>query len=124
MHIIRNTEDMAAVCNQPLDPELLSLLGAYAAALEEFGDLQATILTILAGDTLIDAEQAFGERLVAEGRFTFVVELITRHERWFDIVRIIADDGSGLVLIVEIAEGTDHELLAACEHALAEAADW
>lgn len=123
MHLLRDAEEIAAACRLPLDPELLSLLNRYAAVLEEFGDdLQVAILIVEAGDTLAKTEQAYGERLVADGCFAFVVELIARHGRWFDVVRITCDDGSGLVLFVEIAANTDVELLTACEQALAETA--
>lgn len=123
MHLIRDAGAMAAIRALPLDPELRSLLTPYAAALEEFGeDLQADILIVEAGDTLAETERAYGERLVAGGCFLFVVELIARHGRWYDVVRIICDDGSGLVLLVEIAANTDAELLLACERALADMA--
>jgi len=123
MHIIRSSSELTAVCDQPLDPELLSLLGGYAAALEEFGnDLEATIMIIAAGDTMAEAEQAYGETLVTEGQFAFVVEVASQHGQWIDVVRIIADDGSGLVLLIEQAAGADPELLQACQTALAEAA--
>lgn len=123
MHLIRTAEGMAAACRLPLDPELLSLLNRYADALVEFGDdLQADMLIVEAGDTLAETERVYGERLVADGCFAFVVELIARHGRWFDVVRITCDDGAGLVLLVEIAANTDPEWLTACERALAETA--
>lgn len=123
MHLLRDTEALAAVCRLPLAPELQSLLSRYADALAEFGDdLQADILIIDAGDTVTEAEQAYGGRLAAEGQFAFPVELIDRGEQWVSVVSIYADDGSGLVLLVEIAADTDAELLTACERALAETA--
>ena len=119
MHIIRTTSALQALCDQPLDPTLLELLGGYAAALEEFGDtMLATIAVVQAGDALVDIEEALACRLVAGGHFTFPVELITRHSSYFDIVWIQSDDGSGLVLLIEIATTTDSELLLACENAL------
>jgi hypothetical protein len=48
--------------------------------------------------------------------------VITRHGHWFDVVRILSDDGSGLVLLVQIGAETDTQLLTACERALAELA--
>jgi hypothetical protein len=121
MRLIRTLAEMADACSQPLDPELLEILGGYAAALEEFGDdLQADILIVQAGDTLVQAERTCGERLVVEGRFAFLAELIMRHDHWFDVVWIRSDSGDGLVLLIEIAAETDPQLLSACESALAE----
>jgi hypothetical protein len=97
-----------------------TLLGGYAAALKEFGDdLQADVIIIEAGDTLDRVESAYGRRLVADGRFTFLVELITEHARWFDVVFIFSDNGDGLVLLIEQDAATDAHFLAACRHALA-----
>lgn len=117
MHLIRTSAELASLCQPPLDPELRTLLGAYAAALEEFGeDLSADIVIVEAGDTLTAIERAFGWRLVAEGRFAFPIELITEHAAWYDIVWITSDDGSGVVLLIE--KGGDTDLIEACRSAL------
>jgi hypothetical protein len=122
MHWIRTADALAAAGAASEDPDLRTLLGGYAAAIEEFGDdLQADVIIIRAGDTLEQVESAYGRRLVADGRFTFLVELITEHARWFDVVFIFSDNGDGLVLLIEQAEKTDPQLLAACRHALATA---
>lgn len=122
MNIIRTSEAMARALDSPLDPELHELLGAYWASLEEFGEeLFAEVLIVEAGDTLERVEQAYGSRLVANGQFTFTVELIAQHDHWFDVVWIISDDGFGLVLLVEIDPATDARLIAACHNALTEA---
>jgi hypothetical protein len=121
MHLIRSTKALEVFCNCSPDAGVVSVLSRYASALEEFGDdLQATIIVVEADDTLEGVEQAYGERLVIDGRFAFTVELITRHDLWFEVVWITSDDGSGLVLIVEIAANADAELMTACERALAE----
>ena len=122
MLLIRTSGAIARALDSPLDPELHELLGAYWASLEEFGDeLLAEVLIVEAGDTLEQVEQAYGRRLVADGVFSFTVERITAHEHWYDVIWIISDDGSGLVLLIEIHPETDAALLAACRHALANA---
>lgn len=120
MHLIRRSEDIAsALEDHSIDPELRELLGAFWVSLEEFGDdLLADILIVVAGDTLEQIEHAYGTWLVADGHFTFTVEIITQHERWYDVVWIQSDDGSGLVLLIQIDPATDARLLAACRHAL------
>lgn len=116
MQIIHSSAELG---DQPPDPELAELLGAYAAALEDFGDdLAAIILIIQAGDTLAQAEQAYGARLVVDGRFTFTVETISEQRGWYDVTWIQSDDGSGLVLLIE--KDGDGQLMAACRAALAD----
>lgn len=122
MHLVRTPDELASLCKPSTDTDLQELLGGYVAALEEFeGRLQATMLVVYANDSLSSVEQACGDRLVADGAFTFPVEIITRHGTWFNVVWIMSDDGSGLVLMIEIADQTDTELLMACENALAAA---
>ena len=122
MHIVRTSAELEQLCQLPLDPELLILVGGYAAALEEFGDdLSATILIVEAGDTLEQAEQACGLRLVADSQFILPVELIEEHNGYISAVWITCDDGAGLVLIVAL--GGDAQLIAACRIALADSHD-
>lgn len=121
MHLIRTSAEMAALRQLSLDPELLSLIAPYAAALEEFGDdLAATILIIEQGDTLAKVERTHGKRLVANSQFDFAVEIAVEHDRYVEIVHIASDDGAGLVCFVDKAG--DPELLAACRAALANSA--
>jgi len=68
-----------------------------------------------------DHRRSIRIRLVNEGRLAFPVELITRHDHWYDIVWVKSDFGEGLVLLVQVTPMADHELLQACEHALAAA---
>lgn len=118
MFVIRNSAQMASLCQLALDPELLSLIGPYAAALEEFGDdLAAVVLVVEQGDTLADAEDAYGKRLVADSQFDFVVEVAVEHDRYVEIVHIASDDGSGLVMLID--KDSDPDLLTASRHALA-----
>jgi len=122
MHVIRNAEAMAAVRQLVLDADLLSLLNPYVAVLDEFGDDLIVIIAIIeTGDCLGEAERACGKRLVIDGRFAFELEAISREGAWFSAVGDISQDGSGLVLLVQVDAGTDAELIAACRSALLEA---
>lgn len=122
MQLIQSSEQMAAACQLRLDQELRSLLRRHAVTFEEFGeDMEIEVLAISKGDSLAEAERACGKRLVIDDHFVCTVELIARHTHWFEVVCITSDDGSGLVLLVEIANGTNKELMLACERALAEA---
>lgn len=123
MHVIRSSAEMTSLCQLQIDQELLSLVAPYAAALEEFGeDLAAVVLVVEQGDTLAQAERAYGRRLVADSQFEFAVELIVEHIKHIEIVHIASDDGAGLVLFVDKAG--DPELLAACHTALADSHSW
>ncbi len=121
MHLFRSLADLDVAHERLLDPELITLLDGYAIALAEFDEPLADLLVIEDTDTLVDAEQAYGIRLVNEGRLAFPVELITRHDHWYDIVWVKSDFGEGLVLLVQVTPAADAELLRACEHALAAA---
>ncbi|RYE62013.1 MAG: hypothetical protein EOO82_00575 [Oxalobacteraceae bacterium] len=122
MHRIQSCTALVAACNRTPDPELGGILDGYVAALEEFGDeFQAEIIILERGDALAAAEHALARRLVAEGRFTFPVEVITRGEAWLSIVWVYSDDGAGIVLLIDIAGCTDARLIAACDVALTEA---
>lgn len=122
MHLFRTLDDLDSAHDRLLDPELITLLDGYAVALSEFDEPLADLLVIEDSDTLAEAEQTCGLRLVTEGRLAFPVELITRHDHWFDIVWVQSDFGEGLVLLVQITPAADAVLLQACEHALAAAA--
>jgi hypothetical protein len=121
MHLFRTLDDLDAAHDRLLDPELITLLDGYAVALAEFDEPLADMLVIEDTDTLAEAEQAYGSRLVNEGRLEFPVELITRRDHWYDIVWVKSDFGEGLVLLVQVTPAADVELLQACEHALAAA---
>jgi hypothetical protein len=121
MHLFRSLADLDAAHDRLLDPELITLLDGYAVALAEFDEPLADLLVIEDTDTLVDAEQASGIRLVIDGRIAFPIELITRHDHWYDIVWVKSDYGEGLVLLVQITPAADAELLRACEQALAAA---
>jgi hypothetical protein len=122
MRWIRTAEALASAGAASKDSDLRTLVGGYAAAIEEFGDdLQADVIIIQAGDALEQDEDAYGRRLVADGRFTFLVELITEHAGWFDVFFIFSDNGDGLVLLIERDVMMDPQLMAACRHALATA---
>lgn len=122
MHYIQTAAGLTGLCRTTPDSELASVLERYAAILDEFGDdLHAAILVMHAGDDLAEAEHACARRLVAEGHFADPVELLTQHPHWAEAVWIDDDDGAGLVLLAEIAAGTNSELLSAITAALAEA---
>lgn len=105
------------------DPELQAILEPYTAAMAEFGEgLPVQILIVEAGDTLAQVEQACGQRLVADSRFTLPVEAVTEHARWIEALWITSDDGAGLVLLID--KGGDPSLLAACRAALADSTSW
>jgi hypothetical protein len=114
MILIRTAEAMTLAIETSPDPELRSLLTQHAERLEGYSfEEVAEFMIVQPGDTL-------DERLVAEGRFAFPVEIIAEHTNWFEVVWIMSDDGYGLVLLIEKA-ATDTHALAACRHALLDA---
>ena len=106
MRILRTLLDMEQALTQPLDPPLRDALEHHKATLEEFGeDLGLTILIAEAGDALSDLEEACGHTLVADGAFAFPVEAITDLPGWWEVIWIMSDDGSGLVLAFPLRSG-------------------
>jgi hypothetical protein len=123
MLLVRTAEAMALALESPLPDELKEILRGHVDRLAEYEDYTleelAEFLIVEAGDALSDVETAYGRRLVADGEFTFTVELITEQGGFYEVTWIIDDTGFGLVLFVEIHPDTDARLLAACQHALA-----
>jgi hypothetical protein len=124
VQMIRTAEDMARAIETAPDTQLKALLSALAERLAEYPDYAfedlAEIVIVQPGDTLQAIEEACKLRWVVDGKFVSPVELIAEHEGWFEVTWILSDDGFGLVLFLEKAEGIDPQLLAACRHALAE----
>lgn len=121
MYMIRTAEALSRLLHKPPDENVRHILERMKATFAEFGDEIVDILILEPSDRLTDVEQAYGQRLVAEGRFTFPVELIQQHTGWIEVVWVISDNGQGLVLLIQGDPSIDPELLSACRHALAEA---
>lgn len=121
MHMIRTAEALSRLLHKPPDENIRPILDRLNDTYAEFGDEIADILILQAGDMLTDVERDYGQRLVAEGRFTFPVELIQQHTGWIEVLWVISDDGQGLVLMIQDDPRIDPELQSACQHALAEA---
>jgi hypothetical protein len=122
MIVIRTAEDWACALAAPPDPDLKHLLQTHHERLAAYDgyDLQELVLIIIVepGDTLEALEDAFGERPVADSTFLIEPELIAQHHGWIEVVFILSDDGFGLVLFVSTAEGSDPNLVAACNQRL------
>lgn len=119
MIVIRTAEDMACVLATTPDTQMKELLTAHAERLADY-DLEdvAEFVIVQPGDTLDAIEEACQLRLVEGDTFLSPVELITEHALWYEVVWILSDDGFGLVLLVNKAEGTEPQVLAACRTAL------
>ena len=126
MLLIRTSEAMELALESPLPNDLKDLLRGHVEQLAEYEEYTmeelAEFLIVDAGDALSDVESAYGQQLVDGGEFTFTVEYITEHGGWYEVIWIISDDGFGLALFIEIHPETDPALLAACRHAIADAA--
>ena len=122
MIVIRTAEAFAHALDSPLDPELKHCLQDHWDRLAEWQDYELSELAIFvvvqAGDTLEQAQAIIGQTLVQDGSFSLLPELIDRRGGWFEATFILSDDGFGLVLLVEIADSTAPDLLAACNHHL------
>ena len=123
MIVIRTAEEMARALDSPFNPTLKQRLQGHWDRLSEWADYElselAVFLIVQPGDTLEQAETAFGQPLVRDSKFCFLPELIDQHGGWFEVTFILSDDGFGLILLVQIDPHADNELIAACHNAVA-----
>ena len=124
MQIIRTAEDFARLLATHADPDLRSLLKAQADRLTAYVDYDLSELAMFAivepGDDLNSIDSAIGWSLLDGDTFSRPVEIITQVRGWYEVTFILSDDGFGLVLYVPDIDGTNRQLLAACEQALSE----
>ena len=122
MIVIRTAEEMARALDSSLDPELKHCLQGHWDRLSEWQDYElselAIFLIVQAGDTLEQAEAAFGGPLVNDSNFVLRPEVIDRHGGWIEMTFILSDDGFGLVLIMAESPEADERLMAAGRNAL------
>lgn len=124
MIVIRTAEEMARALNSPLEPTLKDCLEVHWDRLSDWKDYElselAVFLIVQPGDTLEQAEAAFGQPLIRDSKFCFLSELIGQHGGWFEVTFILSDDGFGLILFVQVSPNTDLRLMAACFNAAAD----
>jgi len=119
MLVIRDSSEIY----QLADPEVRDLI---RRRMEEFApddDLVTTFLVVEPGDApgALDAELGFpvladradGPRF-GDPRFSPSFELVAEHGRWYELVFILSDDGSGAEVFVPKAHGVDPDLLRLC----------
>jgi len=124
---IQSGAAMAHALSLPINTDLKCLLRRRVDQLGEcegcdLGDL-ARFVIVQAGDDLDAVEQAMGfSPLVnvvdgcryGHSDFTPSWEWIEDHRGWFEAAYVLTDDGFGVVLMVEDAEGVEPALLALC----------
>ena len=124
MIVIRTAEEMARALDSPLEPTLKHRLHGHWERLSEWEDYElselAVFLIIQPGDTLEQAQAAFGQPLVRDSKFLFLPELAEQQSGWIEVTFILSDDGFGLILLVQADPGADNELIAACHNAVAD----
>lgn len=110
MRIIRTPADM-----EPAFPirERLDLLYLASILIIGPGDTEQDITQEIGFSPLVN--RVDGERFPSAD-FTPSWEYITHHQGWHELVYVTGDDGSGVILFIEDAEGTDSTLLALCRN--------
>lgn len=110
MRIIRTPADMEPAS---LIQERLDLL--YLAPILIIGpcDTEQDIINEIGFSPLVN--RVDGARFPSAD-FTPSWEYITHHPGWHELVYVTGDDGSGVILFIEDAEGVDPALLALCRH--------
>lgn len=121
MIVIRTAEEMARALDSPLEPTLKQRLQTHWDRLSEWEDYEISELAVFLiaqpGDTLEQAEAAFGQPLVRDSRFCLLPEIVEQHGGWMECTMILSDDGYGLILLVQVDSKTDSRLLVACNNA-------
>ena len=124
MIVIRTAEEMERALDSPLEPTLKQRLHGHWERLSEWEDYElselAVFLIIQPGDTLQQADAAFGQPLVRDSKFCFLPELAEQQGGWIEITFILSQDGFGLVLLVQIDPNADSRLMAACNDSIAD----
>ena len=124
MIVIRTAEEMARALHSALDPALLRRLQTHRDRLSEWSDYElgelAVFVIVQEGDTVEQAEAAYGQTLVRDETFTLLPELIERHGGIMEATFILSQDGFGLKLLVQVGPMADARLIAACRNASAQ----
>lgn len=123
MIVIRTAEEMVRALDSPLEPTLKQRLRDHWQRLSVWGDYElselAVFLIVQSGDTLEQAETAFGQPLVLDSRFCLLPELVEQHSGCIEVTFILSDDGFGLILLVQADHYADNDLIEACHNAMA-----
>lgn len=108
MRIIRTPADM-----EPASPirERLDLLYLAPILIIGPGDTEQDIIREIGFSPLLN--RVDGARFPSAD-FTPSWEYILHHEGWHELAYVTGDDGSGVILFIKDAEGTDPTLLALC----------
>jgi hypothetical protein len=104
MQIIRSLGDADAV-----DPELRQLISEVFARTDDCPEILGYVLLVEPGDTIANIDAILRFSILA-GRHEFIVE----HAGYFELVYVLGQDGSGLVVFVPKTEGPNPELLTMC----------
>lgn len=104
MQIIRSLADADAAA-----AELRQLLSDTFARVADCPEILGFVLVVEPGDIIASLDAQLGFPILA-GRHEFIVE----HAGCFELVYVLGQDGSGMVVFVPRTEGINPELLAMC----------
>jgi len=105
------------------DPEVRRLILERMEEFEPDDDLVTVFIVVEPGDGVdsLDAELGFpvladraGGARFGDPRFWPSFEMVAEHGRWYELVFILSDDGSGAEVFVPKAHGVDPDLLRLC----------
>ena len=114
MRIIHTWQELAVYLDSPVSSDIKALLQTRRDQLMEYGDLSefGCFVIIQPGDTITDIEKAVGWPILIDGTPTW--EWVQRHCSIWEMPFVLADDGTGYVLIVPDADGIDPTLRDLC----------
>lgn len=104
MQVLRDPADAAVIP----DPELRHLVTQVFANVSDCPEILGFILVVEPGDTLAMLDAQLGFSILANRQ-----EFILEHDRWFELVYVFGQDGSGIEVFVPKALDLP-ELLAVC----------
>ena len=122
MHVIRSDADLSDIHDSELSKLICQRISEAQTYVDHFSEL-AFYIVIGDGDQLAEADSLLGFSLL-ENRFSGVVfgspsftpswDVFEEHERWYELVFVLSDDGAGVSVLVAKAAGTNKELLGMC----------
>lgn len=105
MQIIRTQQEASTIT----DPELRHLISHVYESVIEFPEILCFILIVEAGDSIATLDAQLGFSILTTPR-----EILEEHARYFEMLFVISDDGSGIEVFVPKTTGIAPDLLAMC----------
>ncbi len=115
MKEVRTDEDVAQIEDEELRVLIHSRIEEYSEYVQRFSDLVRFVVAGT-GDRLRDLEGVLGFAVTTEQPSVFRgCDAYEEHPGYFEMVYVLSDDGSGVIVFIEKSAGMAPEFLAICK---------